>query len=100
MTLESKISEDRTKLIIKVNGDFNSSVNNEFYTLLDGNYVDEYQIDLENAEHIDSSALGLLLVLRERANSSSSIISIVNANKRLKRILSMAKFDHLFSILE
>ena len=71
MTLESEISDDGATLTIKVSGEFDSSVNNEFRALLDEIDVNEYRIDLKNAEYIDSAALGLLLVLREQASSNS-----------------------------
>jgi anti-anti-sigma regulatory factor len=47
---------------------------------------------------MDSSALGMLLLLREKLGGQSSKIEFVNVNEEVMKILKVAKFDQLFTI--
>jgi anti-anti-sigma regulatory factor len=47
---------------------------------------------------MDSSALGMLLLLREHAGGDRSEIRIVNANTALRGTLRVAGFDKLFTL--
>jgi len=58
----------------------------------------KYVIDLADAEYMDSSALGMLLVLREYAGSEQQRIEIANATPEVRKILQIAHFDRLFHI--
>lgn len=98
MSLASEVSADGETLTIIISGEFDAAVNAEFRNLLRRYQVGQYIVDLKNAEGIDSAALGMLLILREQAISSSSAVIIINSSRYLKRVLSIAKFDHLFSI--
>ena len=55
-------------------------------------------IDMSELEYIDSSALGMLLMLRERAGAPPMKIEIVNCSPDIFGILSTVKFDTLFKI--
>ena len=54
-------------------------------------------VDLSEAEYIDSSALGMLLVLRERAVRAADVL-LIAPTPDVARILSIANFDKLFAI--
>jgi anti-anti-sigma factor len=55
-------------------------------------------IDLGDVDSMDSSALGMLLLLREHAGGDRSEIRIVNANTALRGTLRVAGFDKLFTL--
>ncbi|WEN14573.1 STAS domain-containing protein [Rhodanobacter sp. AS-Z3] len=55
-----------------------------------------YLIDLGEVTHMDSSALGMLLLLREHAGADRADIRIVNAGSELRGTLRVAGFDKLF----
>ena len=99
MSIETTKSDDGKKLIIKVSGKFDFSLHNEFRK----SYKDEdvsagVNVDLKDVEYLDSSALGMLLLLKEHAESSSSSVKIINAGADIKDILHIASFDKLFKI--
>ena len=54
------------------------------------------RIDLKDVTYMDSSALGMLLVLRKGARNRD--VSITGASESVRRILSIANFDKLFNI--
>ncbi len=59
--------------------------------------VSQIIIDMDELEYLDSSALGMLLMLRERAGGASAKIQLINISPAVGKILSTVKFDKLFS---
>ncbi|BAH77576.1 STAS domain-containing protein [Solidesulfovibrio magneticus] len=53
-------------------------------------------LDMSGLEYLDSSALGMLLMMRERAGGASADITIVMCSPEVAKILSTVKFDKLF----
>ena len=53
---------------------------------------------MASAEYLDSSALGMLLMLRERAGGENADISIVNTSDGVKKIFETANFNKLFAL--
>ena len=64
--------------------------------LLDNGAVHEIEIDLGKVDYMDSAALGMLLLLKERADSRP--ITLVNAYGVVSRLLEVANFDRIFSV--
>jgi len=93
-------SSDNKSATIKINGRFDFSLHNEFRK----SYKDvvlnngEYSVDLGGTDYLDSSALGMLLLLKEHAESQSSLVRLVNFNDEIKEILTIASFDKLFTL--
>ena len=50
------------------------------------------------AEYLDSSALGMLLLMREHAGGDHAKIRIVNCRPQIKNILKVANFAKLFTV--
>ncbi|KUJ72178.1 STAS domain-containing protein [Thiomicrospira sp. WB1] len=55
-------------------------------------------IDFSQADHLDSSALGMLLLLREKVSDRSVSVALENVNTTLYRVFKVSKFDQLFAI--
>ena len=55
-------------------------------------------VDLKDATYLDSSALGMLLLLREHAGGDESDIRVVNSSPDVRKILGISNFDKLFDI--
>lgn len=58
--------------------------------------VDEIRIDFSELGHIDSCAMGALLVAKEDARRAAKIVSISGAAGRVEEVLRTALFDRLF----
>lgn len=100
MSINSSVSDDGKKITIAVAGKFDFQLYDEFRTA----YVDtrgsgiDYVVDLSGTDYLDSSALGMLLLLREHAGGEGSKIKINNASSDVKKILDVANFGKLFEI--
>lgn len=58
----------------------------------------EFILDFTATEYIDSSALGMLLLLRDYAGGDSAKIELKNCHSEVKTILDIANFQKLFAI--
>ncbi len=92
---------DSGVLHIKVSGKFDFGVHNEFREAvkLAETGPKQIEVDLAGTDYMDSSALGMLLVLRDKIGGDKSAIRIKNARAEVKKILEIANFDKLFSLV-
>jgi anti-anti-sigma factor len=60
--------------------------------------VDELHIDMGGVEYLDSSALGMLLILKERAGATNKRVAITNCRGAVRQVLDIANFSKLFQI--
>ncbi len=100
MALTAKLSPEKDVLTIQVSGRFDFTVHKEFraaYRDIQGPGV-RFVLDLGATEYMDSSALGMLLLLREHAGGDKSDIVITKANEEIKRVFKISNFDRLFRI--
>ena len=58
----------------------------------------KYIIDLARTDYIDSSALGMLLLLREAAGGDHTKIKLINCNASVKNVFDVANFNLMFDI--
>ncbi len=100
MGISTTVSETGDQVTIAVAGKFDFQLYDEFrasYADTAGSGV-RYVVDLAETEYLDSSALGMLLLLREHAGGEASDIEISQASPEVKKILDVANFGKLFKI--
>lgn len=100
MPIEARLSDDGQTLIIRVDGRFDFSTHQAFrdaYEHCDPS-VNRYVVDLSDTTYLDSSALGMLLLLRDHAGGDNARVSVENCNSDVRRILAISNFEQLFSI--
>jgi anti-anti-sigma factor len=102
MAIVTEKSSDNKTLTIKVQGRFDFSMLQSFKNAYESiePIPESFVIDLKESDYLDSSALGMLLALRDHAggDDSSNKIKIKNCNSDVKKILVITKLDELFSI--
>ncbi len=95
-----RIADHRATLAVVGRFDFN--IHREFRQ----NYEDilatpgirEIAVDLSRVEYIDSSALGMLLLLREKAMDRNIRVDLEHAHGAVRSVLEVANFGRLFQI--
>lgn len=89
-------------IVLHLNGRFDFSAHRNFKKAHDEALLKqglkEVVVDLTQIEYMDSSALGMLLVLREKANMSNIEISLRTGDGFARQILEVANFQNLFTI--
>ncbi|MCU7810856.1 MAG: STAS domain-containing protein [Candidatus Thiodiazotropha sp. (ex Notomyrtea botanica)] len=99
MSISSVVSDDEKTVTIKVAGRFDFSTHQDFVQVYKSYSKGEksFVVDLEGAEYMDSSAMGMLLQLREYNVHGESVV-LMNGNDAVKDVLRIANFGKLFSI--
>jgi anti-anti-sigma factor len=100
MALATQTSADGKTITISINGRFDFGVHKEFRAAYEQAPpgVTHYVVDLRATQYMDSSALGMLLLLREHAGSDKADIQIVHCSPEVKKILTIANFHKLFTL--
>jgi len=87
---------------IEMTGRFDFSAHRAFKDaydpLLQQQAITSLEIILANVEYMDSSALGMLLLLHERAEAKGKKVVLCRANTTVMQILDIANFGKLFTI--
>lgn len=98
--MNTQIANHEGKLVIRLLGRFDFNAHRAFRDayepqLKDG-AVREVEIDLGSVEYMDSSALGMLLMLKEKADASAKPVALANCRGTVKQVLDIANFGKLF----
>jgi anti-anti-sigma factor len=99
MSVTSNRSPDEQQLTIKIKGRFDFSTHQDFR----GAYEKEtkakrYVVDLKETNYLDSSALGMLLLLRDHAGGERADVRLENCSADVVKILAISNFSKLFTI--
>jgi len=98
MTVKAELSLDGKILTISVKGRFDYAKHQEFRESYGDKELSPVIVDLKEATYLDSSALGMLLLLRDHAGGDDSDIRVVNCSLDVRNILAISNFDKLFDI--
>lgn len=100
MTITSKLSEENKQLIIAIDDRFDFSLHQEFRDAYTGvtqqglNYI----LDLSSTEYMDSSALGMILLLKDHVQLYTGQLTISKPSNTVRKILEIAQFQRLMNI--
>ena len=87
---------------IHMTGRFDFNVQREFKEAYDpqlnNTVIAALEVNLAEVDYLDSSALGMLLMLRERATTSGKPLKLCKPNPSVAQILEIANFAKLFTI--
>lgn len=69
------------------------------YTLLiEDATVNKIEVEMSKIDYLDSSALGMLILLRRSAHETNKTIVLLNPSVKARRVLEVANFNRLFNI--
>lgn len=90
------------RCVLRLNGRFEFSANREFREAMDRvlgkEGIKDLVLDLMDVDYVDSSALGMLLMLRERAQAARLSLTLANPRGMVRQALDIAHFEKLFTI--
>lgn len=100
--MEIRQSRNDQHVTLALAGRFDFNVHREFkdvyMPLLAESSLTLIEIDLSKVDYLDSSALGMLLMLRERANAANKQVTLSKPNQTVTQILEIANFNKIFTI--
>lgn len=101
MPVKQTISNDGKIMHLSVSGRFDYKISREFRDAYKQDADPKcitYYVNLNDTSYLDSSALGILLLLREYAKNNDSRVIIEEPGELVSHILQVANFGKLFTI--
>lgn len=99
MSITTTESSDGKTVTIHVSGRFDFAAHQDFLRAYKQHPRGEksFVVDLKNTEYLDSSAMGMLLQLRDYG-SKDTTMQLVNGSEGVTEILRIANFDKIFKV--
>ena len=91
------------KGVVSLGGRFDFNRHREFRAacdaLLEDPQVRLVRVDLGRVDYMDSSALGMLLMLRDKVVAGNKQIELANVQGSVRQVLEIANFGKLFTLV-
>ena len=97
--MEHSANANGDALELALSGKFTFADNKAFNRLIGD--VPTYKkiiVDLAQVDFIDSAALGVLLLLRDKCEKSSTLLALKNPKGQVKQMFDISRFGDLFDI--
>lgn len=101
--MEAIVTRDGSRAVVKLAGRFDFNTHREFRAAIDPLVADvgvaSVAIDFSGVEYLDSSALGMLLMLRDKMGGAKKDVTLAGVHGNVKQVLDIANFGKLFTIV-
>lgn len=102
MSLNVEVKDHNGRLRLSMSGRFDFNSNRDFRKAYEDGLkryaTGGIELDFHGVDYMDSSALGMLLLFKERAEELDRSISLINCQESVREILDVVNFGKLFSI--
>lgn len=100
--MQVTVSNEGGKATIKLNGRFDFNTHREFRSAYEPLITDAAArgvvVDFSGVDYLDSSALGMLLMLRDKMGGANKDVALTGVRGNVKQVLDIANFGKLFHI--
>lgn len=100
--MQASITKESGTAEVRLSGrfDFNAhrDFRNAYEPLMAESDIRAVTIDMGGVDYLDSSALGMLLMLRDKAGAANKALTLTNVRGPVKQVLEIANFGKLFRI--
>ncbi len=101
MTIAITLDEKNKFVMVSIAGRFDYSLHEEFKNVLDhtkSNHYIKFVIDLGQVDEIDSSAIGMILLLKDMAGGKQSNVELKHIRPSIKEELEVAQIYKLVKV--
>lgn len=100
MPITKKISDDGKTINISISERFDFSQHQKFRDTYSDCQLkgSKFIVDLYRTTYLDSSALGMILLLKDHAENVAGEVIITRPTESINKILHIAQFHRLFTI--
>lgn len=100
MHIQTAVRDGQAVLSLAGAFDFNShrDFRHACETLLEAQGVRSLELDLAQVDYVDSSALGMLLILRDKAEARGKQVILSRPRGTVRQVLEIANFGKLFPL--
>lgn len=100
--MQTNVIKDAGKAVIKLAGRFDFNTHRDFRgayePLITDADVRTVNVDFSAVDYLDSSALGMLLMLRDKLSGANKEVALTGVRDNVKQVLDIANFSKLFKI--
>ncbi|GAB2884128.1 anti-anti sigma factor HsbA [Uliginosibacterium flavum] len=100
--MDAQVSMNDAHAVLRLAGRFDFKAHREFRDAVDSLLgqagARPLQVDLGEVSYLDSSALGMLLMLRDKAKAANKDVALVGVKGSVRQVLDIANFSKLFAI--
>ncbi|MDQ7990146.1 MAG: STAS domain-containing protein [Candidatus Dactylopiibacterium sp.] len=100
--MDAQVTVVESNAVLRLGGRFDFKAHREFRDAVDallGQAGEKpLQVDLTEVSYLDSSALGMLLMLRDKARAMNKDVALVGVKGSVRQVLDIANFAKLFAI--
>ena len=99
--MQTNVTSRDGSTAIVLQGRFDFNAHREFRDAVDRAIKEpapEIKVDLAGVDYLDSSALGMLLMLRDKAKGAGKSVTLANARGAVKQVIEIANFGKLFQL--
>jgi HptB-dependent secretion and biofilm anti anti-sigma factor len=100
--MQATILSEAGKAVIKLSGRFDFNTHRDFRTAYETLVADPavraVVVDFSDVDYLDSSALGMLLMLRDKLGGVGKEVALTGVRGNVKQVLDIANFGKLFQI--
>lgn len=100
--MQASVTKEGGKAAIALKGRFDFNTHRDFRAAYEPLVADatvrEVLVDFDGVDYLDSSALGMLLMLRDKVTGAGKEVVLANVRGNVKQVLDIANFGKLFRI--
>ncbi|MCB4360845.1 STAS domain-containing protein [Quatrionicoccus australiensis] len=100
--MQANVIKEDGKATIKLNGRFDFNTHRDFRSAYEPLIADAalkaVTVDFSSVDYLDSSALGMLLMLRDKMGGANKEVALTGVRGNVKQVLDIANFGKLFQI--
>jgi len=100
--MQTNVTPANGRVTVKLSGRFDFNAHREFRDAIDESLKTtekDVVVDLSGVDYLDSSALGMLLMLRDKTKNAGKTVSLSGASGAVKQVLDIANFNKLFPLI-
>ena len=97
--MQTNVTSRDGNTVIVLQGRFDFNSHREFRDAVERalkETASEIRVDLSGVDYLDSSALGMLLMLRDKAKGAGKTVVLAGARGAVKQVIDIANFAKLF----
>ncbi|MFN3594311.1 MAG: STAS domain-containing protein [Thiobacillaceae bacterium] len=100
MQIQSAIRDGQAVMSLAGTFDFNAhrDFRQAYEELLEAQGVRSLELDFARVDYVDSSALGMLLILRDKAEARGKQVILSRPRGTVRQVLEIANFGKLFPL--
>lgn len=99
--MQTNVTSRDSNTVIVLQGRFDFNTHREFRDAVERALQEaapDIRVDLAGVEYLDSSALGMLLMLRDKAKGAGKTVALANPRGAVRQVIDIANFGKLFPL--